>query len=162
MTCEESIKWLKSLYNELGQSQYQGLWHYEQALAETIELLQSDRLIELPFKIGDKVYYLSIKSAIPLTYKIVQAEVLNYNINRYGIFDAKVKLLNNSVFSATIDEIFLTKEEAEAKLKELNVDDKKENCQTCNNFKVNGGGCTGTWFNICSCYNSNEFKSIDD
>lgn len=38
----------------------------------------------------------------------------------------------------------------------------KENCQTCNNFKVNGGVCTGTWFNICSCYNSNEFKSIDD
>ena len=26
MTCEESIKWLKNLYNELGQSQYQGLW----------------------------------------------------------------------------------------------------------------------------------------
>lgn len=76
--------------------------------------------IELPCRIGDKVYYLSIKSAIPLTYKIVQAEVLNYNINRYGIFDAKVKLLNNSIFSATIDEIFLTKEEAEEKLKELN------------------------------------------
>lgn len=77
-------------------------------------------VVELPCKIGDKVYYLSIKSAIPLTYKIVQAEVLNYNINRYGIFDAKVKLLNNSVFSATIDEIFLTKEETEEKLKELN------------------------------------------
>lgn len=39
MTCKESIKWLENLKNELGQSQYQGLWHYEQALAETIELL---------------------------------------------------------------------------------------------------------------------------
>lgn len=123
MTCEESIKWLKNLYNELGQSQYQGLWHYEQALAETIELLQSDRLVELPCKIGDKVYYLSIKRAVPLTYKIVEGEVLDYNINRYGIFDVKIRQLNSDyIFRTSIDKIFLTKEKAEEKLKELNVE----------------------------------------
>lgn len=56
MTCKESIKWLESLKKELEQIQYLGLWHYEQALAETIELLQSDRLIELPCKVGRFVY----------------------------------------------------------------------------------------------------------
>lgn len=47
MTCEESIKWLENLHADLGQSQYQGLWHYEQALDETIELLKS---VEFPCK----------------------------------------------------------------------------------------------------------------
>lgn len=120
MTCKESIKWLENLHENLGEIQYQGLWHYEQALAETIELLKSNRLVELPCKIGDKVYYLSIKRAVPLTYKIVEGEVLDYNINRYGIFDVKIRQLNSDyIFRTSIDKIFLTKEEAEAKLKEL-------------------------------------------
>lgn len=121
MNCKESIKWLENLKNELGQSQYQGLWHYEQALAETIELLQSDRLVELPCKVGDKVYYLSIERAVPLMHKIEKAGVLGYNIDRYGIFDVKIRQLNsNYVFRTSIGKIFLTKEEAEEKLKELN------------------------------------------
>ena len=56
MTREDSIKWLENLKEAMGESQYQGLWVYEQALAETIELLQSDRLIELPCKVGRFVY----------------------------------------------------------------------------------------------------------
>lgn len=56
MTREKSIVWLESLKTVIGQHQYQGLWHYEQALAETIELLQSDRLVELPCKVGRFVY----------------------------------------------------------------------------------------------------------
>lgn len=56
MTCKESIKWLENLKSDLGKSQFSELWHYEQALAETIELLQSDRLVELPCKVGDKIY----------------------------------------------------------------------------------------------------------
>lgn len=121
MTSEDSVKWLESLKKAIGQSHYQGLWHYEQALAETIELLQSDRLVELPCKVGDKVYYLSIKKAVPLMHKIEEAGVLGYNIDRYGIFDVKIRQLNsNYVFRTSIDKIFLTKEEAEEKLKELN------------------------------------------
>lgn len=56
MTREESIIWLENLRTAMGESQYQGLWCYEQALAETIELLQSDRLVELPCKVGKFVY----------------------------------------------------------------------------------------------------------
>ncbi len=78
------------------------------------------RFVELPCKVGDKAYYLSIKRAVPLTYKIEQAEVLNYNINRYGIFDVKIRQLNSDyIFRTSIDKIYFTKEEAEAKLKEL-------------------------------------------
>lgn len=125
MTCKDCIKLLENLKSNLSKSQYQGSRHYEQALAETIELLQSDRLVELPCKIGDKVYYLSIKRAVPLTYKIVEGEVLDYNINRYGIFDVKISQLNSDyIFRTSIDKIFLTKKEAEAKLKELNGNEK--------------------------------------
>lgn len=121
MTCKDCIKWLENLKSDLGKSQFSELWHYEQAMAEIIELLQSDKLIELPCKVGDKVYYLSIKKAVPLMHKIEEAGVLGYNIDRYGIFDVKIRQLNsNYVFRTSIDKIFLTKEEAEAKLKELN------------------------------------------
>lgn len=51
MTREESIIWLENLHTAMGENQYQGLWHYEQALAETIKLLQSDKLVELPYKV---------------------------------------------------------------------------------------------------------------
>lgn len=121
MNCKDCIKWLENLKSDLGKSQFSELWHYEQALVETIELLQSDRFVELPCEIGDKVYYLSIKSAIPLTYKIVDGEVLDYNINRYGIFDVKIRQLNSDyIFRTSIDKIFLSKDEAEVRLKELN------------------------------------------
>lgn len=59
MTREESIMWLESLHTTMGQIQYQGLWLYEQALAETIELLQSDRLVELPCKVGEEIYVMN-------------------------------------------------------------------------------------------------------
>lgn len=124
MTCKESIKQLENLKSDLGKSRFSELWHYEQALAEIIELLQSDRLVELPCKVGDKVYYLSIKKAVPLMHKIEEAGVLGYNIDRYGIFDVKIRQLNsNYVFRTGIDKIFFTKEEAEEKLKELNGND---------------------------------------
>lgn len=78
-------------------------------------------IVELPCKVGDKAYYLSIKRYVPLTHKIVEAEVLNYNINGRGIFDAKIRQLNSDyVFRTSIDKIYFTKSEAEAKLKELN------------------------------------------
>ena len=78
-------------------------------------------IIKLPCKIGDKVYCITIKRYVPLTYKIVEAEVLDYNINRYGICGMKIKQLNSDyIFGISIDKIFLTKEEAETKLKELN------------------------------------------
>ena len=35
-------------------------------------------------------------------------------------------------------------------------------CDSCKNYKKNGGKCTGCLFNYCSCYNSTEFDSIED
>ena len=79
------------------------------------------RIVELPCKVGDKVYYITIKRYVPLTHKIVEAEVLDYNINEYGICGVKIKQLNSDyIFGTNINKIFLTKEQAEAKLKELN------------------------------------------
>ena len=36
---EEAIKWLESLKSKISETQYQSLWHYEQALVEIIEAL---------------------------------------------------------------------------------------------------------------------------
>lgn len=119
MTCEESIKWLKNLYNELGQSQYQGLWHYEQALAETIELLQSDRLVELPCEIGTELF-------------LIDYPMVHHRLKRYEITGTRVVMViecfeSQSICKRLVDvhfgkTVFLTKEETEAKLKELNVE----------------------------------------
>lgn len=40
MSYTDSVQWLKSLKHQIGQSQHQDLWHFEQAIAEIIELLQ--------------------------------------------------------------------------------------------------------------------------
>ena len=40
MTYKDSIEWLTSLKNQIGQAQHQDLWHFEQALAEIVELLK--------------------------------------------------------------------------------------------------------------------------
>lgn len=40
MTYKDSIEWLTSLKNQIGQAQHQDLWHFEQAIDEIIELLK--------------------------------------------------------------------------------------------------------------------------
>lgn len=77
-------------------------------------------IVELPCKVGDKVYYITIKRYVPLTHKIVEAEVLNYNINGCGICDVEIKPLDLiRSFTISDDKVFSTKSEAKAKLKEL-------------------------------------------
>ena len=120
MTCKDSVKWLESLKKTIGQSQYQGLWHYEQALAETIELLQSDRLVELPnIKIGQELFYIDQYE------KRVKSDIvskLTFEKNDLGI-DTGVwsEGYGFSMFFSDVGKnIFLTEQEAEEKLKELN------------------------------------------
>lgn len=96
MTCEESIKWLDSLIKTLGQSQYQSLWNWEQPLTEIKEMLESKRVVELPCKVGDTVYIID-----------------PFN----GICDTTLR--NVRVNNVLKNNIFLTKSEAEQKLKEL-------------------------------------------
>ena len=127
MTCEESIKWLESLKKELGQSQYQGLWHYEQALAETIELLQSDRLVELPCKVGKEIYVLN-RENIPQRMILDEPDIRCHcakednlcmalcDDKKHGICAYRLKNDGSDIG----EKVFRTKEEAEAKLKELN------------------------------------------
>ena len=40
VTNKEAVKWLRNLIGELGASEYRGLWHYEQALCEIVEMLE--------------------------------------------------------------------------------------------------------------------------
>lgn len=116
MTCEESIKWLENLHADLGGSQYQVLWHYEQALAETIELLQSDRLVELPCKVGEELF-------------LTDHPMYHYRLGEYKfIGDFLVMVIECVEFPCIckkiVDEefgvtVFTDKAKAEAKLKEL-------------------------------------------
>jgi hypothetical protein len=125
MTCKDCYHYEKCYFDALKESHLTGNDYREIVCIDNQIICKffkdKSLIIELPCKVGDKVYYLSIKSAIPLTYKIVEGEVLNYNINRYGICGVKIKQLNSDyIFGISIDKIFLTKEEAETKLKELN------------------------------------------
>jgi len=40
MRCKDNIEWLKSLKQQIGQTQYRDLWHFEQVIDETIENLK--------------------------------------------------------------------------------------------------------------------------
>lgn len=44
MTRKEAIKWLSNLKMDIGKTQHQELWHYEQAIDEIIEILEQERL----------------------------------------------------------------------------------------------------------------------
>lgn len=132
MTCKESIKWLENLKSDLGKSQFSELWHYEQALAETIELLQSDRfkdksrIIEPTLNLGEKVWFLHRNSN-----EICEATVISVEYNYFTNPQEwiEIEYISSSIgrltYKTRIDlmlgkVVFFTKEEAEAKLKELN------------------------------------------
>ena len=56
MRYKDNIEWLKSLKQQIGQTQHRDLWHFEQVIDETIENLKSlakshGRLID-----ADKLY----------------------------------------------------------------------------------------------------------
>ena len=46
MTRGEACNWLRNLRADVGKIEHQGLWHYEQALAEIIELLEEQPSID--------------------------------------------------------------------------------------------------------------------
>lgn len=126
MTREDSIKWLENLKEAMGESQYQGLWVYEQALAETIELLQSDRIVELPCKVGDEIYVLN-RENIPQKMILDEPDIRchcyrEHNLcmalcddKKHGICAYRFKNDGSDIGK----KVFCTKEEAEARLKEL-------------------------------------------
>lgn len=83
-------------------------------LAEYEDLEEQGRLIKLPCKVGDTLYRL-----VPNLYReYVEIKIAQFVINENGIY-----FITNKGVSWSADEIgktvFLTKSEAEAKLKEL-------------------------------------------
>lgn len=93
-------------------------------LAEYEDLEEQSRLIKLPCKVGDTVYYFeggyykNIKN-----WKIVPIKVTEFNIkvNRSGKLMPLAMIANGTRYpiSSIGKTVFLTKSEAEAKLKEL-------------------------------------------
>ena len=54
MTRKEAVNWLINLSADIGKAEYKSLWHYEQALSEIRDLLESESQAELPdTNVGD-------------------------------------------------------------------------------------------------------------
>lgn len=89
-------------------------------LKEYEDLEEQGRLIKLPCKVGDTVYAIGFNNNKPIIYESVVLSILitekeiafNVKVDEFGI-NSKLK---QSMFDKTV---FLTKSEAEAKLKEL-------------------------------------------
>ena len=103
----EPVKWENNRHNVL------------QKLADYEDLEEQGRLIKLPCKVGDTVYAIGFNNK-PIIYESVVLRILitekeivfNVKIDELGINSQ----LKQSMFGKTV---FLTKSEAEAKLKEL-------------------------------------------
>lgn len=46
MTIQEAVKWLRNLMSDIASPPYEGLWPYEQALSETIAMLEAQEGIK--------------------------------------------------------------------------------------------------------------------
>ena len=60
MNCKDNIEWLKSLKQQIGQSQHSDLWHFEQVIDETIANLEPlakphGRLIDADYLKKDRI-----------------------------------------------------------------------------------------------------------
>lgn len=120
---KETLKTLYQCYGEKPISYYsnceEGYCAMEK-LADYEDLDEQGRLIKLPCKVGDTVYAIGFNNNKPIIYESVVLSILitekeiafNVKVDEFGI-NSKLK---QSMFDKTV---FLTKSEAEAKLKEL-------------------------------------------
>lgn len=91
------------------------------ALTFCKDFKDKSRIVELPCKMGDEAYYISIKRYSPLSYKLVKAKVIDFYINENGIYAVELKTLeSNFTFTLNICKVYFDKSKAEARLKELN------------------------------------------
>ena len=120
-TTQRDIDKLLELSNEnqFGRNEaYYKLQHYE-------DLEEQGRLIELPCKIGDTVYYINTHNRLSLFKNTVyEAKVARFVTTRYGT-SIVIQIRNEYGCTELYSEnnynktVFLTKEEAEAALKEV-------------------------------------------
>ena len=87
MRYRDNIEWLKSLKQQIGQTQHRDLWHFEQVIDETIEnlkplakphgrLIDADKLMQwIEHVYGDKDIIKFITDDIKRQPTIVEAEV---------------------------------------------------------------------------------------
>lgn len=120
---KESLKTLYSCYGENPNPYYsnceEGYCAMEK-LADYEDLEEQGVLVILPCKVGDTVYAIGFNNNKPIIYESVVLSILitekeiafNVKVDEFGI-NSKLK---QSMFDKTV---FLTKSEAEAKLKEL-------------------------------------------
>ena len=99
-------------------------WHLgiiREKLARLEDLEEAGRLIELPCKIGDTVYLFSYDTIHPFT--INGFEINKYEVEFKGSYCGEEKNLEHWAIRLPVSRIgktvFLTKEEAEAVLKEV-------------------------------------------
>lgn len=132
-TFEETIKTAESLMEvEKNMFKWDVIRHlrdfaenYREQLKEYQQLEEQGRLVKLPCKVGDIVYRINIGAKIP----IIPLRVIEYRLKIVGnCFREKIccsddflcKQLSVIYYKEDIgDKVFLTKQEAEAKLKEL-------------------------------------------
>lgn len=96
-------------------------WCDDDALTFCKDFKDKSRIVELPCKMGDEAYYISIKRYSPLSYKLVKAKVTDFYINENGIYAVELKTLeSNFTFTLNICKVYFDKSKAEARLKELN------------------------------------------
>lgn len=122
-----TVKWADKVYdtfdpvdivdNEYSKANYNKILT---KLGDYEDLEERGRLIKLPCKVGDTVYAIGFNNNKPIIYESVVLSILitekeiafNVKVDEFGI-NSKLK---QSMFDKTV---FLTKSEAEAKLKEL-------------------------------------------
>ena len=87
MNINDNIGWLKSLKQQIGQSQYRGLWYFEQIIDETIEnirplavshgrLIDADKLLASFGKaIDEDNHFVNFFSLVDEAPTIIEAEV---------------------------------------------------------------------------------------
>lgn len=102
---------------------YRNLWvmaDLREKLKEYEDLEEQGRLLKLPCKMGDTVYGINADRNIVSALKIISMNIYSYAIYfNYQLIDGIYKNIVNFADTDIGKTVFLTKSEAEAKLKEL-------------------------------------------
>lgn len=135
MTCKEAIENLEYLISgECTDNQIAFIEEIEMAI-DVLQKLEQQKFIELPCKVGATVYVLEYEDDCAVDYSgyiFIMANndfaflspIINGERNPIEIcnvfFDRYINFDDNSGIIVPLNELYLTKKEAEAKLKELN------------------------------------------
>lgn len=127
-TFEETIKTAESLMKaEKNMFKWDVLRHlkdfaenYRERIKEYQQLEEQGRLLKLPCKVGDTVYGINADRNIVSALKIISMNIYSYAIYfNYQLIDGIYKNIVSFTDFDIGKTVFLTKSEAEAKLKEL-------------------------------------------